>query len=338
VIPLGNGRPRLRRAFALLVLAVIVCAAAARAAPEPELDRIRADYERQERTGHYREAAPLGRRCVELLRASAPTDSAALATVLLDLGRTLARAGENDEAERTTREALTLRLALRGDQHPDVADALVELATRTIEYRDALAEVDSLLDRAASIQAATLDTGDVAVARTLLVRGRVRANQGRFDDATTALSRGPRDLRRARGRTGPRDLRRPVQLHIVRSRQRFYSEALQYARRALVTRRALLGADHPLVAEAEQWTGMSYKNQGDHARALTLLENALATRRRYFPDTHPEMLESWGNIASSTTTSAAMPMRSTRISSRSASAAPCDPTISISVSSTATSR
>jgi tetratricopeptide (TPR) repeat protein len=194
-------------------------------------------------------------------------------------------AGRFAAAERDGRRALAGYVAAEGPRHPDVANALVELAA-ALEARDRPDAAAEALDRALVILRSPTEDMD-------LVRLRLQARIARagLDRASGAYARADRGLRTALGEVRRRLPRRdPLQvtvlnnLGVLRKAQGRYAEALAYYRRAepLLTRR-----DREARATLEHNLGGSEHARGRYAAAEPHARRAVALRAASRGTDHP---------------------------------------------------
>ena len=132
--------------------------------------------------GRLQEALPINALAVERMRAVPGGDPRALATLVNNLGETQRALGHYADAERSSDEALALRRAVNGEQHPDYARTLAARALLR-KSQGRYAEAETLLEQALTIYRATLGEGHPDVAGAFNTLAGVFATSGRLADA-----------------------------------------------------------------------------------------------------------------------------------------------------------
>jgi tetratricopeptide (TPR) repeat protein len=188
-------------------------------------------------------------------------------------------------AERDCRRALAGYAAAEGPRHPDVANALVELAA-TLEARDRPDAATAALRRALAILRAPTDDPDLVRLRLqarIAVAGLDRAC-GAYPRAERGLRAALAEVRRRLPRRDPLHLAVLNNLGVLRKAQGRYGEALGYYRRAepLLARR-----DREARATLEHNLGGSEHARGRYAAAEPHARRAVALRAAARGTAHP---------------------------------------------------
>jgi serine/threonine-protein kinase len=217
------------------------------------------------------------------------------ASLMGTVGTIYQRLGLPDRAGPLLEAALATRRKLLGDAHPEVADALSDLAAVREDKGDFSAAVE-LARRGLAIRRRTYGPGGAAVARSLQQVGLLLRRQGSLAAAEREL-RQALAIRRRQSPPVPADLAESLNgLGIVLWEGGRYGEAERSAREALALRRQALGPDHVEVAASLNLLAVIVAANGDLAQAEGLLREALDRRRRVFHGDHPKVAESLNNL------------------------------------------
>jgi serine/threonine protein kinase/tetratricopeptide (TPR) repeat protein len=152
---------------------------------------------------------------------------------------------EGAEAERRT--ALDAQRKSLGNDHPDVAESLRQLAQFHTSKRD-FDEAEKALGEALSIRKKISPAGDLAVAQLLEDFANLRARQERNTEAEELFREAIRLRRRIQGDANDDTALVINRLAVVLARQKRYTEALPLFQQALSACRKLLGDGDPRVA------------------------------------------------------------------------------------------
>ena len=231
-----------------------------------------------------------------------------------------------EDAERLLHRGLTLRRALYGDAHPEVAESLNHIAWLSFARGD-YGTADSLYARVIEIQEAGEGRRTSIAATAIEGRGLLRRVAGDFESGL-AFVRESLSIRESIRPPGHPDISAAVSslaaLHhnagdldeadllfrraIAERRQSLGTHvhtaqslsdygavliakgdvrgAVEAHREALEIRRTLLGETHPHVAQSLSHLGWALQMQGRYAEAEPLYREALAIRREHLGDAH----------------------------------------------------
>jgi tetratricopeptide (TPR) repeat protein len=109
-------------------------------------------------------------------------------------------AGEHEASEKAFREALTRLRRTLGNDHPDVAGALVNWARLRLKIKD-LDGAETLCRQALDIRSRTLGKDNPAVGESLISLGRVQSAKLQYADAERLLLDGRTICQAANGPT-----------------------------------------------------------------------------------------------------------------------------------------
>ena len=186
------------------------------------------------------------------------------------------RAGRPQEGLPKAREALALREAVHGPDHPEVADSATTLADLLRDTGDVPAAV-ALYERAWSIRERRFGANHALTAASLNSLGYATYLAGDLAKARTLAERGL--AIRERNTKAPGDIAFSLNtLAIILNAQGHRSEAAAAYERALTLREQASGPDHPFTANILYDFGVLLRDTGDRPRARTYLQRAVTIR------------------------------------------------------------
>jgi len=263
-----------------------------------------------------------------------PAVQAGLFVTLATLQRQL---GHLDEADSLNTRALAIRRELHGDDHPDVAASLTELARLRLDQAR-IDEADSLLSAAVRIVDRHLARTDARAIAAHAVLGTLHQERADWPAAITqqqdvlarladrgdspieeadgmvqlasshfyagnlessdSLNRIALDAyRRLRGDDHPRVADVMINLGAAEFERGRYEGAEQHYREALRRFEAWHGESHPATASALTMLGRALNFQGKDDEATAILTRALAIQERHFGTDHPRVASALNDIA-----------------------------------------
>ena len=208
----------------------------------------------------------------------------------------LYQAGKFAEAVPLAQQVLAIREKALGSDHPDVAQALNNLAAL---FRDQgrYAEAEPLLKRALAIYEKALGPDHPDVARALNNLAALYGDQGRYAEAEPLYKRSLAIRERALGPDHPDVATVLNNLAVLYGDQGRYAEAEPLYKRSLTIREKALGPDHPNVAAALNSLAELYRSQGRHADAEPLYKRSLAIWEKALGPDHPDVARALNNLA-----------------------------------------
>ena len=218
-------------------------------------------------------------RGADKIRASLGEQPLARARLLDTIGRVYQQLELNEVAERALREALALREASLGPNHPEVGASLDHLGD-LLWIRGNYPEAENVLRRALAIRERSLEQEPLAVADVLDNLGSVLEIQGRYAEAEPVIERG---LALRERELGPNALPVAASLddlgvsHLDRGDN---AAAEPLFRRALAIREANLGPDHLQVATTANGLGIALFQLKRYDESLAVHRRALAIREK----------------------------------------------------------
>jgi tetratricopeptide (TPR) repeat protein len=223
-------------------------------------------------------------------------DPETTAWLLAKVGAQVSRRADYPQAHKLHEQALRIREAHLGPDHPDTATSLRYLAI-TLSNTGDLTAARILLERALVIFETRLGPDHPDTAHTLSNLAGVLADQGELDHARSLFERAI-SIREARlGADHPTTARSLDNLGRVLRAQGDLNHARTLHQRALAIFETYLGADNPTTATSLSNLGRVVHDQGDLDHARTLHQRALAIREARLGPDHPTTAISLHNLA-----------------------------------------
>jgi CHAT domain-containing protein/Tfp pilus assembly protein PilF len=208
----------------------------------------------------------------------------------------LDEAGRYAEAVARAEQALSLREAVLGGRHPEVADCL-DLLGSVYRSQGEFERAEQLIRRGLTIREAALDPNHPDVAQSLKNLANVYQSQGLYDRAEPLYQRALEIRTATQGKNHPSVAGLLNNLAVLYDRQGLYRRAEPLYQRALEIREAAFGKDHPIVATSLGNLAILYAEQGLYGRAEPLYRRALEIREATLGPHHPDVAASLGNLA-----------------------------------------
>lgn len=217
------------------------------------------------------------------------------ASIRRTIGRTYRDLGLYPEAQGQLERSLELRRRLLGESHPDLVDAMDDVAhLYYLQGKYELAE--PLIGKVVEIRQRVAGDEDPDTLSAMSSLGLLYGFQGKDGLAAPLLARTLDARRRVSGATHPETLTVMVNLAQVYDRQGKYREAEALFTQALEISRRVRGEEHPETLSAMNNLSSVYRNQGKYAEAESLLDSTLAIRRRVLGEEHPNTLTAMNNL------------------------------------------
>jgi tetratricopeptide (TPR) repeat protein len=200
------------------------------------------------------------------------------------------------EAEPLLRQALAIRRKVLGEQHPDTATSLDNLAGN-LYYQGKYPEAETLYRQALAINRKALGEQHLDTAQSLNnLAGNLR-DQGKYAEAEPLLRQALASFRKVLGQQHPLTATSLNNLANNLDYQGKYAEAEPLHRQALAINRKALGEQHPGTATSLNYLAFNLDHQGKHAEAEPLHRQALAILRKVLGEQHPHTASSLNNLA-----------------------------------------
>ncbi|QRN99232.1 CHAT domain-containing protein [Archangium violaceum] len=208
----------------------------------------------------------------------------------------LQKAGKYTEAITKGEQALTLREAVLGDSHLEVAASLSLLGDLYLRQGNH-ARAEPLLQRALAIREAILGPQHPDVASSLNNLAILCGMQSMYSRAEPLFERALAIREESLGKQHPDVASSLNSLARLYKEQGLYSRAEPLLERALAINEAALGKQHSAVAVTLNNLAMLYSGQGLYSRAEPLYERALAIWEAALGKQHPYVASSLNNLA-----------------------------------------
>ncbi|MBE8968722.1 tetratricopeptide repeat protein [Nostocales cyanobacterium LEGE 12452] len=208
----------------------------------------------------------------------------------------LSNEGKYGEAIPLVERVLAIRKQTLGDEHPDVATSLNNLA---FLYREQghYKRAEPLYRQALEMYKRLLGNEHPGVANTLNNLAVLYSSQGRYEQAEPLYHQALEMYKRLLGNEHPDVANTLNNLAFLYREQGRYEQAEPLFRQALEMYKRLLGNEHPDVATSLNHLADMYSIQGRYEQAEPLFRQALEMRKRLLGDEHPDVATSLNNLA-----------------------------------------
>jgi serine/threonine protein kinase/Tfp pilus assembly protein PilF len=226
------------------------------------------------------------------LRDQPETESA----LQLSIGIVLAGAGDPEGALPLLESCVATRERVLGPDHPDVAQALGNLAS-VLDQMGRTADAEVIHRRALAIRERTLGPDHADVAGSLNSLGGILWARGERDEGMRCLERALAIRERALGRNHQAVGNTLNNIAVLSIKAGDRARGEEYLRRALAVQEASLSPDHPDLATPIANLAFLCDDLGKHADAEALGRRALAIRERSLGSDHPDTAIAASNLA-----------------------------------------
>jgi CHAT domain-containing protein/tetratricopeptide (TPR) repeat protein len=204
--------------------------------------------------------------------------------------------GKYNEAIPLAEQALAIRKKVLGDNHPNTARSLNNLAG-LYESQGRYSEAEPLYKQALAIKKQQLGDNHPSTATSLNNLAALYRVQGRYSEAEPLYQQALAIRRKQLGDNHPNTARSLNNLASLYQNQGRYSEAEPLYKQALAIFKQQLGDNHPSTATSLNNLAELYRVQGRYSEAEPLYQQALAIRRKQLGDNHPLTATSLNNLA-----------------------------------------
>jgi CHAT domain-containing protein/Tfp pilus assembly protein PilF len=208
----------------------------------------------------------------------------------------LYQAGRYGEAIDLAEEALAIYRQQLGNNHPDVATGLNNLAA-LYRAQSRYIEAEPLYLEALAIYRQQLGNNHPSVANSLNSLALLYRNQGRYGEAEPLFQNSLAIYRQQLGDNHPSVANSLNSLALLYRDQGRYGEAEPLFQNSLAIYRQQLGDNHPSVANSLNSLALLYRDQGRYGEAEPLYLEALSIRQQQLGDLHPDVALSLNNLA-----------------------------------------
>ncbi|BCU14045.1 CHAT domain-containing tetratricopeptide repeat protein [Microcystis aeruginosa] len=232
----------------------------------------------------------------QVISQGSPQDKLAEAERLTQQVIQLYQQGKYNEAIPLAEQALAIRKQQLGDNHPDTAASLNNLAGLYLS-QGRYSEAEPLLKQALAISKQQLGDNHPDTAASLNNLAGLYYSQGRYSEAEPLYKQALAIKKQQLGDNHPAttiSLNNLAELYRVQGR---YSEAEPLYKEALSIRKQQLGDNHPDTAQSLNNLAALYESQGRYSDAEPLYQQALAIFKKQLGDNHPNTATSLNNLA-----------------------------------------
>jgi tetratricopeptide (TPR) repeat protein len=212
------------------------------------------------------------------------------------IGRFYAGQGNYSFAEPWDKNCLEVVRKRLGEEHPDVATSLNNLAG-LYRSQGKYEEAEPLFRSALEMSKRLLGEEHPDVATSLNNLAGLYRSQGKYEEAEPLYRSALEKRKRLLGEEHPNVATSLNNLAALYSSQGKYEEAEPLYRSALAMSKRLLGEEHPDVATSLNNLALLYESQGKYEEAEPLYRSALEKRKRLLGEEHPDVAMSLNNLA-----------------------------------------
>jgi serine/threonine protein kinase/tetratricopeptide (TPR) repeat protein len=217
------------------------------------------------------------------------------ARLMLTVGEVYRTLGLYEEAAPVLEQALAVRREAFGDDHPEVAQALMGLA-RLLSAQGEYTRADDLYERALEIRERSFGADDPSIAEVLLGLGNVYRVAGKFTEAESLLVRAV-SIREAAALPDDTSLAYALSsLGNLYLRQSRHDASDSLLLRALEIRERVLGPNHPDVGVTVSNLGALRWSQQRLDEAEQFMRRSLQIRMTAFGPDHPVVADVLNNL------------------------------------------
>ncbi|MDM8558396.1 tetratricopeptide repeat protein [Candidatus Parabeggiatoa sp. HSG14] len=241
----------------------------------------------------YREAGEYYERAAKLLPAG---NDETLAYYSNEAGEAFFYAALYDKAKPLYERSLAIREKIFGNEHPNVAESLNNLAGLHLGQGN-YDQAKPLFERSLAIREEIFDNEHPDVAESLNNLALLHETQGNYDQAKPLHERSLAIREKVFGDEHPDIAESLNNLALLHQAQGDYDQAKPLFERALAIWEKVHGKEHPSVTAGLNNLALLHQAQGNYDQAKPLYERALAIREKIFGNEHPDVANSLNNLA-----------------------------------------
>jgi CHAT domain-containing protein/Tfp pilus assembly protein PilF len=206
-------------------------------------------------------------------------------------------AGKYDEASPLAERVLEIRERVLGPEHPDVSEALTNLA-RLYEKRAYYTKAEALYQRALTIWVKVLGPEHSKVAAPLNNLANLYMSEDEYAKAEQLYQHALTIREKVLGPEHPDVAATLTNLAALSTYTGDYAKAEAVYQRALTINEKMLGPEHPEVGANLVKLAVLYSVWGDNAKAEPLFQRALTIREKALGPEHPDVAATLSSLAS----------------------------------------
>ncbi|HEY0375359.1 MAG TPA: tetratricopeptide repeat protein [Pyrinomonadaceae bacterium] len=245
--------------------------------------------------GNYLETKEWVQKALELVRQGDNSDRALEAHLFNDLGVCYGNLGDYKRCLKYAEKALSIRLELFGERHPDTAQSLNNVGGIYGELGDYKRNLE-YTEKALNIRLELFGERHPDTAQSLSSVGNTYGTLGDYKRNLEYVEKALSIRLELFGERHPDTAQSFSDIGSAFSDLGDYKRNLEYAEKALSVRLELFGKRHPNTARSLNNVGAAYGNLGDHKRNLEYAEKSLSIRLELFGERHPDTAWSFDNV------------------------------------------
>lgn len=223
-------------------------------------------------------------------------NTAAANRVLHQAGFSLYHQQQYDKAAELLDKALSVDVALKGRQHPDICADLEGLGT-VLWAGGQMERAEAAFQGCLDLQHEIFTRDNPVTAPILNSLAVIRQHLEKKEEAEATFKECLRILTQAHGEGHPTIASCLSNLALLYEATERVEEALRMANRALEINRSVYGETHPDVANDLNTIALLHERAGDKESAEAAFRESLDIRRRLFGEEHTETAQSYCNLA-----------------------------------------
>jgi CHAT domain-containing protein/tetratricopeptide (TPR) repeat protein len=208
----------------------------------------------------------------------------------------LEKAGKYHEAMPIAQKVVSLRKEILGEQHPDYANSLNNLAALYSSTGD-YAKAETLYHQAMEIVRKALGEQHPAYGVILHNLAALYCSRGEYGKAEPLFCQAMKMRKKVLGDQHSDYAQSLDNLAVLYTSMGEYRKAEPLFRQALEIKKKVLGEQHPEYAQSLNNLASLYYSMGDYAKAEPLCRQALEICKRVFGEQHPHYATSLNNLA-----------------------------------------
>jgi tetratricopeptide (TPR) repeat protein len=229
------------------------------------------------------------------VQAQAPADDHSPAELKRQIDE-LYREGKFREAIPLAEKVVFLTKRAKGEEHPDTATSLNDLAELYEAVGD-YTKAEPLYQKALAIRQKVLGPHSLLTGASLNNLAGLYKDTGDYPKAEPLYRKALAICRKVLGSWHPDTATCLNNLAELYRDMGDYTKAVPLCRKALAIRRKVLGPEHPDTAQSLNNLALLYQALGDYAKAEPLYQKALAIRQKVLGPEHPDTAASLDNLA-----------------------------------------
>lgn len=235
-------------------------------------------------------------RSTELVRRELSVRPPVKAQMLNVLGNVHHKLGVLDQSHALLNEALSMRIDIFGENHPEVAESKNDLGVvlgKLGNYDTA----EKYIREALEMRRSTLGTTHADVVGSITDLANILHSKGDYDEAEELYREALTGYKTLYGNSHRKTASAMANLATIMHRRGELTETEELHRQALAIYEELFDEDHPAIANSSNNLGVLLSEKGKYDDAEVFLLRALTLRKNIYGETHSTTLSSMNNLA-----------------------------------------